>query len=107
MLMRKIYNIFLRADYTGRSFRLEAKPDLTNYIIVTWIDTSESEKILATKGCYFRNLNRVGGYEIKYYPDTKTVTPALTLEVTGTAGDLYYLIISGQGRIRISDTPPV
>ncbi len=103
-LMRKIYNIFLRADYTGQKVTLTAEPRLNDYIIVLWRNPYKEEKVTATDGCYFKNLNSSGGHEMIYEPQWGTLTPAVQLEVTGTKGDKYYLIISGQGRIRISKT---
>lgn len=126
LVMRKIYNAVLRADYSGIKFRLYASPAYANYISVRWGKLNEflddanninnqinqvnknnqTEIITASEGCSFKNLNSAGGYFMTYDPQWGTLTPALTLAIKDYNENLYYLIISGQGRIRISPNPP-
>lgn len=96
--MRWLYGVILRSDRTGRSFTLR----VPGPIEVTWNRTGEVESLEAARGCSFVRSTMKRTWSAQW----GTLTPALTAEVRGPGRDRYYLIVSGQGRIRISDSPP-
>ncbi|MBQ4418171.1 MAG: prepilin-type N-terminal cleavage/methylation domain-containing protein [Synergistaceae bacterium] len=101
-LMRWFYNIMQRSDHTGEKFSLTISISFDDHILIEWNKSLKSEFLYASKGCQFRNR---GFNPMIYAPQWGTLTPGLTLEIKDYKNNLYYLIISGQGQIRISDSP--
>ncbi|MCR5347469.1 MAG: type II secretion system GspH family protein [Fretibacterium sp.] len=103
--MHWLYSVLLRADRTGRKFslRVEGETDL----VVEW--RGAPERLAASVGCSFKRRGRVvgeAGTFVTYSPVWGTFTPALTVQVGGPGGDVFFLILSGQGKVCISDSPP-
>ena len=101
--MRWFYNIMQRADHTGEKFELSVPLNLNEYIYIQWAKSLNKEFLYASEGCLFKNYN--SAFSMTYAPQWGTLTPGLTLEIKDYKNNLYYLIISGQGQIRISDSP--
>ncbi|MCR4819406.1 MAG: prepilin-type N-terminal cleavage/methylation domain-containing protein [Fretibacterium sp.] len=102
--MHWLYGVLLRADRTGRKFSLRVQEGKA--LIVDWEDSSE--RLEATRGCSFERRDSISGIEeafVTYSPVWGTFTPALTVQVRGAGGDLFFLIISGQGKLRVSPSP--
>lgn len=105
--MRWIYRLIARADRTGQPFVLMANSHAElSTISASWQDSLRSDRLEATEGFLFRRIAGGRVFESVYSPQWGTFTPALTLRVRGPDGDEHYLIVSGQGRIRTSPTPP-
>ena len=104
--MSWLYGILARADNNGMSFVLKLNSSgLASGLIADWGNNGVNvETWNAGEGC---KLNRVpvGTSKVIYSPQWGTFTPALTVKFTGGGGDVHYLIISGQGRLRISEKP--
>lgn len=101
-VMRWFYNIMQRSDHTGEKFSLTISTSFDDHIRIEWNKSLNKEFLYASEGCQFRNR---GFNPMIYAPQWGTLTPGLTLEIKDYKNNLYYLIISGQGQIRISDSP--
>ena len=107
--MRWLYSILARSDSRGVSFALRLDSSaLHPGLTADWENKGVNvDRWDAGEGCRLKRVFSGGGTSaIMYSPQWGTFTPALTVEVTGGRGDVYYLIVSGQGRLRISETPP-
>ena len=103
--MHWLYSVLLRADRMRKPFslRVEGKTALA----VEW--RGMTERLEASGGCSFKRIGSVSGEAgtvVFYSPVWGTFTPALTVQVQGPGGDAFFLILSGQGKVRISDSPP-
>ena len=100
-----LYGVLAQSDRSGLPFslRVEARSRLA----ALWSKGGGTETWRVVEGCSLRRLASAGGpSDIAYSPQWGTFTPALTLEIVGSGGDVHYLILSGQGRIRTSKVPP-
>ena len=102
-IMRWLYNIMLRADYSDKKFELTAFQSFSDNIYIKFYGAAEPEYLYASSGCKFKNNNSTSS--MIYEPQWGTLTPSLTLQIQDYKNNLYYLIISGQGQIRTSDSP--
>ena len=101
--MHWLYSVLLRADRTGRKFSLHVEG--ISALVVEWEDASE--RLEASRGCSFERQGIVSGMTglfVTYSPVGGTFTSALTVQVRGPGGDLFFLILSGQGKVRVSPT---
>ncbi len=106
--MSWLYSILARSDRSGVSFSLRVETnEIHPGIVAVWDrKDAEEERWDAGKGVSLRRVASGGGpSRIIYSPQWGTFTPALTVKVTGSKGDVAYLILSGQGRVRVSDQP--
>ena len=102
--MHWLYGVLLRADRTGRKFSLRVQE--RNALVVDWQDASE--RLEAGRGCSFErrgSASDIAETYVTYSPVWGTFTSALTVKVRGPGGDLFFLILSGQGKVRISPSP--
>ena len=104
LAMHWLYGVLLRADRMGRQFSLRVQGGTA--LVVDW--GTGGERLEASGGCSFSRLgNATGraGDPIVYSPVWGTFTPALTLQVRGPGGDTFFLLLSGQGKLRLSGSP--
>lgn len=92
-----------KAENAGRSFSIYIK---NGSLAVLMNGDGEPETLRSSEGCSFRRQGS-GGDSLRsvYSAQWGTFTPAMTIEVSGGAPNSY-IILSGQGRMRISDSPP-
>ena len=105
--MSWLYGILARADNNGVSFVLKLNSNVrASGLIADWENNGVNvETWDAGEGCTLKREFSGGTSKVIYSPQWGTFTPALTVEFTGGGGDIFYLIISGQGRLRISEKP--
>lgn len=102
--MHWLYGVLLRADQSGKKFSLSVKGKTA--LVVDWEDASE--QLEASRGCSFKRQERQGSnlgtgkLFVTYSPAWGTFTSALTVQVQGPGEDVFFLILSGQGKVRIS-----
>ena len=104
-VMRWLYNIMLRSDYSGEKFELTAFHNFSDNIYIEFNSSGKTEYLYASSGCMFKNCNETSS--MIYAPQWGTLTPSLTLQIKDYKNNSYYLIISGQGQLRTSasDSP--
>ena len=108
--MSWLYGILARSDRSGVSFDLKVEAGAQNGgLVAVWGRKSlGSDRWDAGEGCALRRVFSGSGTNLIHYsPQWGTFTPALTVKMTGGGGDVCYLVISGQGRLRVSDFQPV
>lgn len=101
--MHWLYGVLLRADRTGKKFTIRVQKTA---LVVDWRDASE--RLEAGRGCSYERQGSASDMAetyIIYSPAQGTFTSALTVQVRGPGGDLFFLILSGQGKVRISPSP--
>lgn len=101
--MHWLYGVLLRADRTGKKFTIRVQKTA---LVVDWRDASE--RLEAGRGCSFErrgSASDIAETYVTYSPVWGTFTSALTVQVRGPGGDLFFLILSGQGKVRISPSP--
>lgn len=69
---------------------------------------AESEFIVASEGCSFdrKNSNNELQKTLYYSAVHGTMSPGVTIQINNAPEPPHYVIISGQGRVRMSATPP-
>lgn len=96
-------NIFIRADREGRALDLSVESGTNSRLIALW-KAAPSEELRASPGCAFQSLNAPSGPLPTYSPQWGSLTPALTIQVSDAQGNIHYLFLSGQGRLRTSSS---